>query len=261
MGRKLVAIGMIALGAYANAQIPGLTGPGRFPQFRDMAGLSGNGFGVTKRGDPSILGVVSLSIPSGNVLGNGWRMATLASRSQNSSFQWVNTGKSQTSAQSDGTFAGVFGFSTNFGNIALSHMILSSQLDSVQHVHWQLPIVSDNYSVSVGVHNITARPHAAGDSFPADDSKNSRSYFVAGTYQTEEGHALTLGKGDTRFKGLFGGMNMPLGEKSKFFAEFDTFNWNYGLAHEVQIGENGRMFLTAGMVRGKFATWTVSVSF
>jgi hypothetical protein len=226
-----------------------------------MIGLSGAGFGVNSSGDVSTMGVVSLSTPIGFTLGNYRLICGVASRSQNTSFQFINTGSDQISQPSDGTAQFIYGFDTNYGRLAITHMLLSSQRDSVQNVQWQLPVGNEFFGVSVGVHNITRRPHAAVDSDPDADSKNSRSYFIAATYQTEEGHSLTLGKGDTRYRGIFGSLNYQMSERLRIFSEYDTFNWNYGIMLGAPVNEKQSVFMTLGLVGGKYATWTLNYAF
>jgi hypothetical protein len=259
--RVVAQVCALAVATIASSQDPNLFGPNRFPQFRDMGGLSGSGFGVNSSGLVSTTGVVSLSTPIGFALGGYNLVVGGAGRSQNASFQWVNTGKTQTNQKSDGTAQFIYGFDTNYGRIAISHMLLSSQLDSVQNLQWQLPIGNEFFGVSSGVHNITRRPHAAVDSLPIADSKNSRSYFLAGTYQTEQGHSITLGKGDTRYRGLFGSFNYQQSEAIRFFGEYDTFNWNYGVTWGQQAGQGQHFFVTLASVAGKYSTWTLNYAF
>src|SRR5947208_3302942 len=78
-------------------------GPRTFPQFRDMAGLCGNGFAVQRDGTVGILGAMTLSTPIAFTLKPGQLVVGAASRSFDSHFRWINTEFGNRSQNSDGT--------------------------------------------------------------------------------------------------------------------------------------------------------------
>lgn len=265
--RPLTAALFLAISSFALADGTELLGPNRFPQFRDMSGLSGSGFALDASGKVSTRGAIALSTPIGYTLEHGRYVLGFASRSHNMRFAWINSGNANAN-KSDGTGQMILGFRLFGGNLALSHMILSTELDSVQHVQWSPQNNGANgWGWSVGVHNATQRGHAAGDGFPAADAKNSLSVFFAGTKTLGEDDIVTLGVGTTRYKGLFGSYNHQLSERAKFFIENDTFNWNYGISYGIPMpyksygGTDSHLFITAGYVRGKLATWMLNYAF
>lgn len=265
------ALALLASGALA--QTP-FFGPRTYPQFRDMSGLSGAGVGVLPDGTPSLRGAISLSTPIGYVLGPSHWAFGAASRSVNGQFTFINfRAKARDDTfKSDGTGQIVAGFKTPIGNIAVSHMVLSTFLDNVQHVQWQLPLRTDKVGVSVGVHNLFDRGNAAGEDRPGDDDP-SRSFFVAATTQLAPGAFLTIGKGDIRYKGVFGNASVNVTDRVKLYGEYDGFGWNSGIAigfgpaPQLKLGDKPirsrapEVFLTAGYVQGRRATWTINFVF
>ncbi|HLO98601.1 MAG TPA: hypothetical protein VK171_08395 [Fimbriimonas sp.] len=265
--RAVVATLFLSICGLALADGTELLGPNRFPQFRDMSGLTGSGFAVDANGFVTTRGAISLSTPIGYTLASGKWAVGFASRSHNSKFAFINSDNA-TANKSDGTGQIMRGWKVGNGNMALSSMWLSTELDSVQHIQWSPYITNDQaWGWSVGIHNWTQRGHAAGDSNPAADAKNSLSVFFATTKMVGEDNYLTLGVGTTRYKGLFGSYCHQLTDRSKFFIENDTFNFNYGLSYGIPMkyksfdGADAHLFLTAGFVRGKLATWTFNYTF
>ncbi len=248
------------------AQVDPWNFPGQFPQFRDMSGLPGGGFGLTIKGDPSIRGAMSLSTPIGFSLGSGrWNLG-ISSRSVNSRPAFFSTSP-RGSTGSDGTLQLMHGVNTPVGTLTGSFMVLSSARDSVFNLQLQLPSRSDKVGYSVGVQNAFNRPHAASDLVPGEDNL-SRSLFVVGTYEFLPGSFGSVGFGTVRFKGLFGNACYLLQPRLKFTAEYDTFGFNVGVAHTLgRLGstggrlDNGDFTIWAGMVQMKRATVTLNFTF
>lgn len=265
--RAVVATLFLSICGLCLADGTELLGPNRFPQFRDMSGLSGSGFGLSADGAVTTRGAIALSTPLGFTLEPGRYVLGFASRSHNSRFAFINSA-SATANKSDGTGQMILGFKLGNGNLAVSSMWLSTELDSVQHLQWSpFSSAESGWGWSVGIHNATQRGHAAGDGTPVADAKNSLSVFFAATRMIGEDNYLTLGAGTTRYKGLFGSYSHQLSERSKFYIENDTFNFNYGLSYGIPMkyksfgGTDSHLFLTAGFVRGKLATWTFNYAF
>jgi hypothetical protein len=246
---------LLASGALSQS----IGGPRTFPQFRDMAGLSGNGFPVLRDGKIGINGAMSLSTPIAYVLETKRVVLGLCSRSTDKTFRWFNT-TSANVQRSDGTLQGMFSLDSLGSRIAITHMIVSGSGDSVQHLQYQLPISAEqtgNWTFSVGCHNITDRPAANGDDNPVEDSKLSRSFFIVGTKECSKDSYFTLGLGATRWKGFFGSYTLPLNDRWRAYGEYDTFNWNIGAATEIRV-LGKQAFVQAGLVRGNLATWSVN---
>lgn len=256
---RLVLVGLLtSVASVATAQYLG--GPRSYPQFRDMAGLSGNGFPVLRDGSIGLNGAMSLSTPLGYVLATRQVVLGGCSRSFDNHFRWVNTKFAANTEQSDGTLQGIFSLDSLGSRIAISHMIVSAANDSVQHLQYQLPIAEDkagDWALSIGCHNITDRPAANGDDNPVEDSKLSRSFFIVGTRDCSRDQYLTLGVGGTRWRGFFGSYSMLLNDNWRAFGEYDTFNWNFGAATEINL-LGKRAFLQLGLVRGDLATWSLN---
>ena len=234
-------------------------GPRTYPQFRDMAGLSGNGFPVLRDGSIGLSGAMSLSTPIAYVLGTKRVVLGLCSRSTDRTFRWVNSTSTGTEG-SDGTFQGIFSLDLFGSRIAISDMIVSGTGDSVQHLQYQLPLDQErtgDWSFSIGCHNTSDRPAANGDDDPIEDSKLSRSFFIVATKECSREQYFTLGVGAVRWKGFFGSYTLPINENWRAFGEYDTFNWNFGAATEVTL-LGKQAFLQAGLVRGNLATWSIN---
>lgn len=269
--RRALAVSFALAGVAGWAQTP-FFGPGTFPQFRDMSGLSGAGFPVDREGYPTMKGAIALSTPIGFTLGHGYTVHGVASRSRNSRLQWFHTSVRRRASEFDSDATGqiISGFSTAYGNIAISQMIMSTLLDKVHHVQWQLPLSLPGVGVSLGVHNWRDRGNAAGEGWPGDDAL-SRSVFLVATAEVAPGAYITLGKGDVRYKGVFGSACANLSDRVKAYCEYDTFGWNSGLAFSTgpakipALKRPGRphpeFFITVGYIQGRRATWTLNMVF
>lgn len=239
------------------AQVIG--GPRTYPQFRDMAGLSGNGFPVMRDGKIGLQGAMSLSTPIAYVLETKKLVLGVASRSTDRTLQWLNT-SSTGDQRSDGSFQGMFSLDAFGSRVALTHMIVSGTGDNVHHFQYQLPLSPEqtgDWAFSIGVHNAYNRPSANGDDNPVEDAKLSRSFFIVGTKECSRESYFTLGLGDTRWRGFFGSYTLPINDNWRAFGEYDTFNWNFGAATEINVFGK-QAFLQAGLVRGNLATWSIN---
>ena len=250
-----IFVSLTAVSAFSQT----IGGPRTYPQFRDMAGLSGNGFPVLRDGTIGMTGAMSLSTPIGYVLSTKKIVLGLCSRSTDKTFRWIN-GTSTGTERSDGTFQGMFSLDSLGSRIAITHMIVSGSGDSVQHLQYQLPLSQEktgDWTFSIGCHNITDRPAANGDDNAVEDSKLSRSFFIVGTKECSREQYFTLGLGGTRWKGFFGSYTLPINDNWRAFGEYDTFNWNVGASTEIHV-LGKQAFLQAGLVRGNLATWSIN---
>ena len=100
--------------------------------------------------------------------------------------------------------------------------------------------------------------------FSPKEFRNSRSPYVVATANPCSGGFLSLGYGNQRFGGILGNVSQSFGTW-KAVAEYDTYNWNYGLANRVThfrgFGKDVDATLFAGMIRGKYATASLVFSF
>jgi hypothetical protein len=78
------------------------------------------------------------------------------------------------------------------------------------------------------------------------------------------GGYVSLGYGNQRFGGVFGNVSQTFGNW-KALAEYDTYNWNYGVAsrlgHFGALGKHVEATAFAGYIRGKYATWSLTFTF
>lgn len=231
-GRLLLAF--LSVAAVGWSQVP-FQGRGTFPQFRDLSGLPGSGFGITVDGSPGLQGAIALSTPVGFSLSRGHAAIGAGVRSTDGKIRWINTSNRAGGYASDGTGQAMVGFSAaRWGAATFSGMVLSSALDNAFNAQWQLPLSSQRFGFSLGCQNLWNRPNAAGEGVPGDNA-GSRSYYAVGTYEIRDGAFLTLGKGDVRFRGLFGSACANMGPSNKALVEYDDFGWNFAVAHSLRV--------------------------
>lgn len=256
----------LAASAVAHAQVDPWNFAGQFPQLRDISGLPGAGFGVTSKGIPSINGAMAFSTPIGFSLGDGYWDFGLASRSTNNRPQFFAS-STRTNQNSDGTGQIMTGLRTPFGNLTGTYEIASRHGDSICNFQLQLPIRWDRGGVSIGVQNAQNRPIAASENvLGANDL--SRSVFCVATYEFADQAYVSLGKGDVRFRGVFGSVSFKPADRFRAMAEYDTFGWNVGAGYSLGKTSNiGKRFeknettLWFGFVDLHRATFSINFTF
>ncbi len=246
-----------------------IAGPGSYPQFRSLAGLPGSGFGVTKAGELSFNGAMSISTPVAYSLSNFNIFIGGGIFSGNSKFRFDTT-EGQL-LKSNGTLVGMIGIPLGkFGSLTATHMVLSTKGDNSQNFHWQLPFEQKNINFGIGVQDISGQGGTEGQtSGPSGfDPGESRTYYGVVTYNLENGHSASLGFGDGRFKGrFFASANYLATPRIKLIAEWDTFGLNSGLAYDlgkitsIGNGRDARATISAGFLDFHHAYWTFGVSF
>ena len=158
-----------------------------------------------------------------------------------------------------------------FGDVTFSHMFLSNLFDNAQNLHWTPPGQAGPVRFALGVQDITGQGGVSGETAGPRrfDPGESRTYYAVGTWQTSPDLYVSLGFGDTRFKGrVFGSASYGLGEKIKFVIEHDAFNWNTGLAFNIgdwgaglRPGRTTQMTAMFGFVGGDHAYWSLNLAF
>jgi aryl carrier-like protein len=209
-----------------------LLGPNQFPTLRGMSGLSGSMFGVTADGLPSIRGAMGISTPIGFSLGNLIFDIGGATKSYDDQPVFPNFNERHRNNLSSGNAQLMGGVKTPVGDLTVGGNWLSAGLDSILNLQLQAPIKWDRGGISIGCQNLFNRPEAAFDGSPYERDL-SRSEYIVGTYEVTPGAYVTLGKGDVRFKGVFGSACANLTQNTKAVAEYDTFGWNAGLAYSL----------------------------
>lgn len=254
----------VVLAPHAFGQVL-LSGPHQYPQFRNLSGMPGCFFGLDFNGDPTFDGAMSFSTPVGATLrGNRYALG-LGSTSTGHNFALFDHPGSQNT--SNGTAFLMAGFSGPLGNMAISDMILSTNLDHANNVQYSPPLKSDLWGVSFGVQNIANHMAAAGTNVPGDGDI-SRSFYGVASYKYARGSYLSFGTGDYRFKGAFGSASYQVGDSVKLMTEYDGFNFNSSVA--FRLGTFSGVFgnptpttltMALGLVRERYPTWAVTVTF
>lgn len=257
MRRLLWVSCLLLLSAFGLAQDE-LIGLSRFTETRMMSGLPGGSFGVLRSGRPSFRGAMALSTPIAYSLGAGHWAAGLNATSSSMQFSGLDTKPSGRS--SSGTGEIMAGVPTPWGALTLSAMFISVHLDETTFNAQFTPTQSGPVTWAVGVQDIFKTSHT----FRPREPRSSTSPFVVATANPVEGGYVSLGYGNQRFGGIFGNVSQTFGPW-KALAEYDTYNWNYGIAHKVGtfrgFGRDIEATAFAGYIRGKYATWSLTFSF
>ena len=248
-----------------------LNGKDQFPQFRSLSGLPGGGFGITKDGTPTFRGAFALSTPIAYSLGNNRWSLGVANTSDDLRFRFFER-SGEKKNDSNGTAALMGGIGTPVGDFTLGYMVLSSIGDNVFTAPFSSRLKTDKIALGIGLQDVFSRGGDSGEAL--DNAKKldrSRSFYVVATAEACEDVYVSLGAGTRRFEGLFGNASFPLVRGFRGMVEYDTFNWNMGVAVDLGSARVGhywddrdrRLQSTGfvGLVRGKFLTWGVNLSF
>jgi hypothetical protein len=246
-----------------------LTGKDQFPQFRSLSGLVGGLFGVMPNGDTNFHGAMALSTPIAYSLGSGRFAFGIANTSGNSRIRFFDRGSGET--QSNGTAEGMVGLGTPVGNFTVGGMILSARGDNVLNLHFSPKLNVDRFGFGVGVQDAFNTGGSSGEALDlAHVGGISRSLYAVATAQVAQDAFVSVGTGTRRFKGIFVNGSAQIVPHIKALAEYDTFNWNYGIAGDIgrfHLGNSGERPIDiqttayVGYVRGKYITWGLTFSF
>lgn len=240
-----------------------LGGAGQYPQFRSMSGLPGSGFGVSSKGQVSVWGAMSLSSPIGYSLSDWEVVLAIGNLSANRTPAFPKGNEKALRGNGTGTI--LLGVPLgNYGSATVSHMILSNRGDFATNVVWSPPRQSGPVRFALGVQDVSGQGGTQGEGANGQDPGESRSYFVAATWNPCERTHVSLGLGDTRFRGGFASVSQTIGDRTKAVLEHDGYNWNVGLAFDVPFAEGHRdsgVTMTLGLFRGEFAYWSAAVRF
>ncbi len=220
--RRTIALSLLACSCLGYSQ--NLGNPGQYFQFRKMSSLSGGGFGVTINGDPSIAGAMAFSTPIGYSLGGGVWQIGAGSRSSDNAPKFINL-NSHGHNDSSGDAEVMAGIGTDFGHFTFGYEAVSYERYTVFHLQYQLPLHSKDLGVSIGAQDLTNRK--------AGGAISSRSLFAVGTYEYMKGDHVSVGYGDGRFHGPFANTDYLINSKFKGTLEYDTFEFNPGLAYSI----------------------------
>lgn len=225
-------------------------GPNQYPQYRNLSGLAGGGFGVDPRGYPSLVGPTAYSTPIAYVPGHD-QIRILGAKMSFTSAPDVRIGHTNGS--------GVFLFGHTFGriNVAFSDLIKSSEWDQALNfqIGW-IPPSPTAPAFSLGVQDIFGHGGAAGERLPGD-AASTRSLFGVVTWCAPLHHPLYLsaGIGTCRFRQGFASASMPFSHSLRSWIEFDGYGLNEGFLWAVwqrKFGIRMETDLTIGLIRGRY---------
>jgi hypothetical protein len=242
-----------------------LAGRGQFPQFRTLSGLVGGAFAIGRDGAPGIRGAMGISTPV--AYGLSADRGTIGFGTTNGSMRLeLGTFREEGRAASDSTAQGMIGVRAPAGRLVVGGMVLSKAGDSVLNLHYQPHSQPRGVTLGIGVQDVFSSGGSAGEFLDKKDGGLSRSLYAVATAEGRDGSTLSLGVGTMRFRTLFGNASVALGDRARAVGEYDGFNWNFGVAARV-AGFDGPWrkrvdaHLFIGVVRGKYAMWTVNLTF
>ena len=255
--RWLIALTFVLVASFAAAQSE-LIGPGRFPETREMSGLPGGSFGVLPDGTTSFRGAMALSTPIAYSL-NHWHWA-MGVNSTSPSMQFRGIDTSPNASSSSGTAEIMTGIPTGAGGLTFSIMPIDSHFRAATNLEFTPDCIHGPVRLGFGVQDLAGDTHT----FRPRERRSSRSPFVVATANPISGGYVSLGYGNQRFGGIFGNVSQTFGNW-KGVAEYDTYNWNYGIANRIghfhSFGKDVEANIFAGYIRGKYATWSLTFDF
>jgi hypothetical protein len=202
---------------------------------------------------------MSLSTPVGYSLTDWQFVAAVSNLSANGTLS-VPRG-SESNLRGNGTGVLALGVPLGrYGSATLSHMVLSNLGDNAQNLVWSPPGQRGSVRVALGVQDVSGQGGTQGEGPGRQDPGESRSYFVAATWQPRPGLHVGGGLGDTRFRRGFVNASWNFWRGATAIFEHDGYNWNAGLAYELAAGRGG-VTATVGLFRGEFAYWSLAWRF
>lgn len=228
----LVCVFVLSLTRLCIAQSIPDTGPGTYPQFRNLSGLAGSGFGTDENGNHSLGGPVAFSTPTAYVLGhNHFEFLYGGSSFDNQ----VRFGTNRTNE----TAFGMIGVTIGKVNLAGTFFVKSRALDQVFHLQaGYTPSNKIPLALSLGVQDIQGRGGSAGDGQPTDHL-SSQSFFGVATYRiaTHDNPVyISAGYGGRRFHSLFGSASYQVARRIRVYVEEDVYTVNEGAVFGWKVG-------------------------
>ena len=255
--RLFLSLVLICASAIALCQSE-LIGPGRFPETREMSGLPGGSFGVLPDGTPSFSGAMALSTPIAYSLDH-WHWA-MGFNSTSPSMQFKGIDFRTNVSVSSGTGEIMVGVPSGIGAWTLSIMPIDAKLREATNVQFTPYCMHGPVKIGLGVQDISGDTHT----FRPREHRSSRSPYVVATANLFSGNYISAGYGNQRFGGVFGNVSQSFGNW-KALAEYDTYNWNYGVANRLGhfrgFGKDIEATAFAGYIRGKYASWSLTLTF
>lgn len=258
--RPLAGLLLLSIGsAFAQNE---LVGKDQFPEFRTFSGLPGCVTGVDEAGRLGMFGAMGISTPVAHSVGARSFAFGLGNTSLRGGYRFPK----DRNGLADGGAWAMMGVGTNAGNLTVGGMVLSTKRDNVLNLHFTPKTTWDNLQIGVGVQDAFSTGGSSGEAIDlAQGGGNSRSLYAVATVKLLEGAYASVGTGTRRFQGVFGNVSANICRYAKAVAEYDTFNWNYGIAADLVTQKVGERTVTAslfvGQIRGKYNTWAITLRF
>ena len=235
-------------------------GPGQYPQYRQISGLAGGGYGLDEAGRESLSGPTAFSTPIGYVLGHD-RFQIAASLESFNSTPAVGIGTSNGHA--------LVSYGHTFGafNVMASDLVKSHYLDNAYNV--QAGVLADSRSglaLSVGVQDVRGVGGSAGYGIPTD-MNSSRSLFgvMTGRLRSWGGtYYLSAGAGTHRFGKGFASVSHQIVVPVRTWVEYDGWGINEGvlITRPMRAGKAALAFNgDVALIRSRFFTISTGIGF
>lgn len=251
---------LVCVSCPVRAQHQPNVGVNQFPQYRQLSGLAGGGYGLNFDGRSSLDGPTAFSTPIAYVLGHDeFRLAT-TSESFNSAPAFgigVSNGKALIS---HGHTFGQF-------NIMASDVFKSHDLDQAYSLQAGIiPLHHERFGFSIGVQDILGQGGSAGNGLPTD-RHSSQSVFAVTTYRIDTQRRpiyISAGIGTRRFGKSFKSASYQFLKPLRGWVEYDGFGFNEGILLTGHTGR-GRQSLEVngniGLIRGRYFTFGGGIGF
>jgi hypothetical protein len=233
------------------AQRNPFSGPDQFPQFRNLSGLAGGGYGVDAGGNGSLAGATAYSTPIGYVLGHDQFRIGIAKLSYDSGPNWDN-------GHSNGKGIITFGHSFGQFNFTFTDLFKSLVLDQAYNLQIAYqPSTSAVLVPSIGVQDLLGHGGSAGIGNPTDNAI-SRSIFGVLTWRIDLPRRplfLSAGGGNHRFSKGFASTSYQVAGPLRGWLEYDGWGFNEGflLTYRTRVASKPMEFnADLGLVRGRY---------
>jgi hypothetical protein len=242
------------------AQRDPLSGVNRFPEFRNLSGLAGGGYGVDADGRLSLFGPTALSTPVAHVLGHN-HLFLLAEKASLRSSPRLSGG------DTNGTLAATYGCTFGRINFAATDMVISASGNQAFNLQAEyIPASNSPLVGSIGVQDIFGGGGSSGRDLPGD-RRTSRSFFGVATYRIDTKASpfyVSAGIGTRRFAKGFLSASYQVCKPLRLYAEHDGFGPNYGALiawNTSRLYPMSQLAIRIGMVQYRYPTLGASLGF
>lgn len=216
--------------------VPALAEPLReYPEFRYHAGVPGNGLAVSPKGRIGMCGATQMAIPVAYTPCRGNWLITPQIGCENASLSLKYHGDEVNSTLN---IAGGFG---NPGRgVYVANMVVDDQGNSAYCAQWQLcEDTRQSPAIAIGGIDLDNQRTDTLDDIYAD---GGRSFYVVATKEIDDGDTpiyATIGVGNCRYDGIFGGLSFMASKRLAFSAEYDSIGINACMLWDLAISGHG----------------------